>query len=105
LTPLIPIASFILDHSIHVYDLRNTRYAYAVLKSHKKAVAYVKFMSEWELVSASTDSTLRLWDLKAANGPATVKTFTGHHNEKNFVGLDCSGNYIATGKNFFPEIF
>jgi E3 ubiquitin-protein ligase RFWD2 len=57
-------------------------------------------MSEWELVSASTDSTLRLWDLKAANGPATVKTFTGHHNEKNFVGLDCSGNYIATGKNF-----
>ncbi|OQV15230.1 E3 ubiquitin-protein ligase RFWD2 [Hypsibius exemplaris] len=85
------------DHSIHVYDLRNTRYAFAVLKSHKKAVAYVKFMSEWELVSASTDSTLRLWDLKAVNGPAAVKTFTGHHNEKNFVGLDCSGNYIATG--------
>ncbi|GAU87782.1 hypothetical protein RvY_00580 [Ramazzottius varieornatus] len=85
------------DHSIHVYDLRNTRYAYSVLKNHKKAVAYVKFMTEWELVSASTDSTLRLWDLKATGGATTLKTFTGHHNEKNFVGLDCSGNYIATG--------
>lgn len=31
---------------------------------HKKAVSYVKFLSNDELASASTDSTLRLWDVK-----------------------------------------
>lgn len=31
---------------------------------HKKAVSYVKFLTNDELASASTDSTLRLWDVK-----------------------------------------
>ena len=30
---------------------------------HSKAVAYVRFMGAGQAVSASTDSTLRLWDL------------------------------------------
>ena len=30
---------------------------------HDKAVAYVRWLDTGEVVSASTDSTLRLWDL------------------------------------------
>ncbi|KAK6141182.1 hypothetical protein DH2020_025065 [Rehmannia glutinosa] len=52
------------DHHIHYYDLRKTCHPLHVFSGHKKAVSYVKFLSNNELASASTDSTLRLWDVK-----------------------------------------
>ncbi len=58
-------------------------------------------------MSASTDCTLRTWNIPAAVAGSTkttqVKTFKrkfeGHKNEKNFVGLGVSGSgdYLATG--------
>ena len=53
-----------VDHHIHYYDLRNISQPLYVFGGHKKAVSYVKFLSNNELASASTDSTLRLWDVK-----------------------------------------
>ncbi|XP_057725717.1 E3 ubiquitin-protein ligase COP1 [Arachis stenosperma] len=82
------------DHHIHYYDLRNISRPVHVFSGHKKAVSYVKFLSNDELASASTDSTLRLWDVKD-NVP--VRTFKGHANEKNFVGLTVNSEYIACG--------
>ncbi|KAG5232018.1 hypothetical protein OIU76_005150 [Salix suchowensis] len=82
------------DHHIHYYDLRNVSHPLYVFSGHRKAVSYVKFLSNSELASASTDSTLRLWDVKE-NLP--VRTFRGHTNEKNFVGLSVSSEYIACG--------
>lgn len=84
------------DHCIHYYDFRHPRQPLAILSGHKKAVSYVKFASKEELVSASTDSHLKLWNLET---PSTdcVRSFTGHINEKNFVGLATDGNYIACG--------
>ncbi|KAF8410785.1 hypothetical protein HHK36_003322 [Tetracentron sinense] len=82
------------DHHIHYYDLRNISQPLHVFTGHKKAVSYVKFLSNNELASASTDSTLRLWDVKE-NLP--VRTFRGHMNEKNFVGLTVNSEYIACG--------
>jgi E3 ubiquitin-protein ligase RFWD2 len=52
------------DHHIHYFDLRNPSAPVHVFGGHKKAVSYVKFLSNNELASASTDSTLRLWDVK-----------------------------------------
>ncbi|KAF3772146.1 E3 ubiquitin-protein ligase [Nymphaea thermarum] len=52
------------DHHIHYYDLRNVSAPLHVFSGHRKAVSYVKFLSNDELASASTDSTLRLWDVK-----------------------------------------
>lgn len=52
------------DHHIHYYDLRNPCHPVSVFSGHNKAVSYVKFLSSNELASASTDSTLRLWDVK-----------------------------------------
>ena len=38
----------------------------SVLAGHGKTVSYVRFMGGDNLVSASTDKTLKLWDVKAA---------------------------------------
>ena len=82
------------DHSVHYYDLRNTKCAISVFKGHEKAVSYVKFLSESQLVSASTDSQLKLWSLTENH---CLESFRGHINEKNFVGLATSGEFIACG--------
>lgn len=82
------------DHNIHYYDLRKTSQALHVFSGHRKAVSYVKFLSNSELSSASTDSTLRLWDVKE-NLP--LRTFRGHTNEKNFVGLTVNSEFVACG--------
>lgn len=52
------------DHHLHYYDLRNTSAPLYVFKGHRKAVSYVKFLNANEVVTASTDCTLRLWSLK-----------------------------------------
>ncbi len=61
---------------------------------HRKAVSYVRWLSDREVVSASTDSTLRLWDIHSAR---ESRTFRGHVNEKNFVGLAADSEFIACG--------
>lgn len=61
---------------------------------HRKAVSYVRFLAGSEVVSASTDSTLRMWDARAL---APSRTFSGHTNEKNFVGLSVDQDFIACG--------
>lgn len=52
------------DHHIHYFDLRNASGPLYTFKGHRKAVSYVKFVSPTELASASTDNTLRLWDVQ-----------------------------------------
>eukprot|EP00250_Pteridium_aquilinum_P012633 c20845_g1_i1 orf=359-2401(-) len=82
------------DHHIHYYDLRNPHTPLHIFSGHRKAVSYVKFISPVELASASTDSTLRLWDVKENSH---IRTLKGHTNEKNFVGLSVNSDYIACG--------
>jgi len=55
------------DHHIHYFDIRNASMPLHVFSGHRKAVSYVKFVSPTELASASTDSTLRLWDVQNNN--------------------------------------
>ena len=47
-------------------------------------------------VDSSTDSQLKLWQLSGQ--PSCVRTFRGHLNEKNFVGLATDGDYLACGQ-------
>lgn len=82
------------DHCVHYYDLRNMKEALCVFKGHRKAVSYVKFVNEQEIVSASTDSQLKMWNI---NNPYCLRSFVGHVNEKNFVGLATDGDYVACG--------
>jgi hypothetical protein len=51
-------------------------------------VSYVRFSGASQLVSASTDSTLRLWGLEGRGAASeALRVYEGHSNEKNFVGL------------------
>ena len=84
------------DHRVHLFDLRNPSEAVAVLSGHRKAVSYVRFLPTGdEVASASTDSTMCVWDVRGsvidtarkAATPSRPKTLEGHVNEKNFVGL------------------
>ncbi|KAJ4976424.1 hypothetical protein NE237_001530 [Protea cynaroides] len=95
------------DHNIYCYDLRSIRVPLYTLVGHSKTVSYVKFVDSKTLVSASTDNTLKLWDLSTCTSRVVdhpLQTFTGHTNEKNFVGLSISDGYIATGSET-NEIF
>lgn len=82
------------DHCVHYYDLRAPRAPLAVFRDHRKAVSYVQWLDSRQLVSASTDSQLKLWRVES---PRCVRSFTGHANEKNFVGLGTDGKYVACG--------
>lgn len=83
------------DHHVHYYDLRHMTKPLCVFKGHKKAVSYVKFLNTNEIISASTDSQLKLWNVNQP--PNSLRSFVGHVNEKNFVGLATDGDYIACG--------
>ncbi|KAK2372062.1 protein SPA1-RELATED [Trifolium repens] len=90
------------NYSTYCYDLRNLRSPWCVLVGHRKAVSYVKFLDSETLVSASTDNSLKIWDLNktssvGASTSARSLTLSGHTNEKNFVGLSVDDGYIACG--------
>ena len=61
------------DQCVHYYD--------NVFKGHRKAVSYVNFLNSTDIVSASTDSQLKLWNV----------------NEKNCIRLATDGDYITCG--------
>ncbi|CAK7335675.1 unnamed protein product [Dovyalis caffra] len=90
------------DYRTYCYDLRNVRTPWCVLAGHDKAVSYVKFLDSETLVTASTDNSLKIWDLNktSSSGSSTGAcslTLGGHTNEKNFVGLSVANGYIACG--------
>lgn len=55
----------------------------------------MKFLNNNEIISASTDSQLKLWNVNEP--PYCLRSFVGHVNEKNFVGLATDGDYVACG--------
>ncbi|CAM8997128.1 unnamed protein product [Rhodiola kirilowii] len=90
------------DYKAYCYDLRYTRSPWCTLAGHGKAVSNLKFIDSKTIVSASTDNTLKLWDLSKTTPDgqsinACSTTFGGHTNEKNFVGLSVSDGFIACG--------
>lgn len=95
------------DHKVYCFDLRNLKVPWCTLVGHTKTVSYVKFVDSSTLVSASTDSSLKIWDLSTCSSrvlDSPLQTFSGHTNVKNFVGLSISDGYIATGSET-NEIF
>eukprot|EP00258_Populus_trichocarpa_P023960 XP_024439979.1 protein SPA1-RELATED 3 isoform X2 [Populus trichocarpa] len=74
------------DHRIYYYDLRNSKVPLCTLIGHNKTVSYVKFVDTTNIVSASTDNTLKLWDLSMGTSRVIdnpLQSFTGHMNVKN----------------------
>lgn len=82
------------DHCVNYYDLRNLKSPLVIFHGHRKAVSYVRFLSANELLSASTDSQMKLWNVDSKN---CIQSYQGHINEKNFVGLTSNEDYFACG--------
>ena len=104
------------DHRVHLFDLRFPKLPVASLGGHRKAVSYARFLSAGEeLVSASTDSTMRVWDVRAMvssrapSGPpaslAPSGVLEGHVNERNFVGLAAGANDLIACGSETNEVF
>ncbi|KAL2517265.1 Protein SPA1-RELATED 2 [Abeliophyllum distichum] len=90
------------DYKIYCFDLRKVSTPWCILAGHEKAVSYAKFLDAGTLVSASTDNTLKIWDLSKTSSnclssDACILTLRGHTNEKHFVGLSIADGYIACG--------
>lgn len=76
------------DHKIYYYDLRNMKIPLVTLTGHQKTVSYVKFVDSKTLVSASTDNTLKLWDLSICSSRIIdnpLQSFSGHTNLKVYI--------------------
>ena len=48
------------------------------------------------MVHRSTDSKLKLWNIKQGQ---VLRTYRGHTNKKNFVGLTVSNDFISCGES------
>lgn len=64
----------------------------ALHSGHGKTVSYVRYLKTTELVSASTDSTLRLWETQACTAG---RVFSCHNYEEHLVGLSVDGEFAA----------
>ena len=82
------------DRNMYLYDLRNPRVPTNTFKGHSRTVSGARFTSKDELMTSSIDSQILLWK-KDIEEP--VRTFKGHKNEKNFIGLASRGDFIAAG--------
>ncbi|VDL69372.1 unnamed protein product [Nippostrongylus brasiliensis] len=82
------------DRSVYQYDLRQPLRPVKVFSGHRQAVSYVRYLNRDEIVSASTDNNLRLWNVRSGE---CTRVFGGHRNTKNFVGLSSSEDHILTG--------
>lgn len=95
------IAAGSADHRIWLFDIRKPSSPIFNAKEHSKSVSYVRFLNgNPGIVSASTDSSLKIWEPKNLNSDIyqVVNSLSGHVNEKNFVGLAVSeSNLIANG--------
>ena len=64
------------------------------MEGHKKPVSYCCFLNDQELISLSMDNDMKLWNV---NTGECLKTYTGHKNEKAFVGLSVNSNHMICG--------
>ncbi|GMR32597.1 hypothetical protein PMAYCL1PPCAC_02792 [Pristionchus mayeri] len=94
------LAVGVSDATVNIYDIRFTKPQFLQLRGHKKAVSYVRYMDggpdKHNLISAAIDSSIQLWNLDKETWKCE-RTFKGHLNEKNFVGLATNGEHFVTG--------
>ncbi|KAI8806650.1 WD40-repeat-containing domain protein [Cladochytrium replicatum] len=92
------IASGSLDRNIFLWNTYGDCKNFGVLKGHGKAVLEMQWMQGGsQIVSASADTTLGLWDVKTCE---RVKRMKGHNSFVNSVSVSPRGSeIIATGSD------
>ena len=82
------------DHQAYVYDLRQANQPVVTLSGHKRAISYAAYSKDSELLTASTDNTLRIWNVQSGE---SKRVLSGHVNQKHFVGLALKDDWVAVG--------
>ncbi|CAK7337271.1 unnamed protein product [Dovyalis caffra] len=84
------------DQKAYGYDIRMMVDPVFVLNGHRKTVTYIKFLDNVTLVSSSIDGCLKLWNSDNAN---VIRTYKGHVNHRNFIGLSVwkNGGLLGCG--------
>ena len=82
------------DHKVYYHDLRKPHVPLRIMEGHNKPVNCCHFLNDQELVSLSVNSELKLWNI---NTGQCLKTYTGHKNERTFVGLSGNVNHVVCG--------
>lgn len=62
------------DAKVYLYDMRQLQQPVVTLHGHRRPVSYAKFFGSQQLVSASIDGTLAIWDLGQLAGAASELT-------------------------------
>lgn len=79
----------------YVYDVRRVEMPLYVFRGHCRPLSYARFMSRDTVVSAAIDSKIMSWNFNTGELGAT---YTGHCNNKHFVGLSVGPkNVVACG--------
>ena len=96
------------DHRIYYYDLRNLKVPLCTLVGHDKTVSYIKFVDTMSLVSASTDNTLKLWDLSLCASrviDSPIQSFTALMNVKVYLLTTIICLFSRKWRSFDKNIF
>lgn len=78
------VAAGCADKKAYAYDVRKMVDPVLVFDGHRKTVTYIRFLDVDTLVTAGTDGCLKLWNV---NDSRVIRTYKGHVNNRNFVGL------------------
>lgn len=87
------LASGSWDHTVRVWESPESSFA---LTGHTQNVWGVKFVSPTQLLSASADKTIKLWDLTSRK---CVKTFTGHTDAVRAIALVSSTSFVSASND------
>ncbi|CAN6854277.1 unnamed protein product [Brassica oleracea var. botrytis] len=82
------------DRRGYVYDMRKLVDPALTLQGHTKTVSYVRFLDGGTVVTAGTDGCLKLWSVEDGR---VIRTYEGHVNNRNFVGLSVWRNGALFG--------
>lgn len=82
------------DHVVYSIDLRYPRLPLCGYEGHFRAVSNVHFLNRSDLISSSTDSSCKLWNVQEQEPGLS---YGGHLNNSRFVGLCGNSDFFATG--------
>ncbi|CAN8252125.1 unnamed protein product [Cochlearia groenlandica] len=82
------------DQRGYIYDTRKIIEPALILQGHNKTVSYARFLDGGTVVTAGTDGCLKLWSV---NSGRVIRTYEGHVNSRNFVGLSVWRNGALFG--------
>ena len=77
-----------------IYDTRKMAVPYLEVKGHSKTVSSVHFLSAFEILTTSVDSTAKLWDIHKTECKIN---YEGHNHRSYFVGVDSLESIFSLG--------